>query len=113
MNMQTFNWVPRIEPVGQFSHRTLTAKFGDGYAQTADDGINPGSQSWPLEFFGVSAYIQPIKQFLDQHRGSRAFLWTPPMGQPTAWLIGKGYTLQPHGADLFTLAVTFEEFNRP
>ena len=111
--MQTFIWKPRIEPVGQVSHRTLTAKFGDGFAQTAGDGININLQSWPLEFVGRSALIRPIKNFLDSHEGHRAFTWTPPLGAATTWMAPKGYTLKPHGADVYTLAVTFDEAPRP
>ena len=48
--MQIFTWYPCTEPQGRIDHRTLSAKFGDGYAQIAADGIHSTTQSWPLCF---------------------------------------------------------------
>ena len=111
--MQVFTWDPRIDLVGQTSFRVLTAQFGDGYAQRAGDGIHAKGQSWPLEFAGEAFEIRPIRAFLDAHEGFRAVLWTPPMGEQSSFVAPEGYTLKAHGADFFTLSVTFKEAARP
>ncbi|MDR0259096.1 MAG: phage tail protein, partial [Comamonas sp.] len=90
---ETFTWCPRIEPQGTVSHRVLSAKFGDGYEQTAADGINTAMQSWPLSFVGRAAVIEPIKSFLDQHGSWQSFLWTPPLGAAGSYRTDNGYQL--------------------
>ena len=40
MAVEIFNWSPRINPQGRTKFRVLSAQFGDGYGQTAADGIN-------------------------------------------------------------------------
>lgn len=107
--MEVFSWQPRVDAMGQVSHRTLFAQFGDGYTQSVGDGININKQSWPLEFVGRGDYIRPIRAFLDRHGGYKAFEWTPPLGGVTTCRAPKGYSLKGHGADVWTLGVTFEE----
>ena len=107
--MEIFNWNPRRNPQGSVSFRTLSAQFGDGYAQVAQDGINSRVESWPLEFFGTQAETAPIKAFLDRHGGWKGFLWTPPLGQQSVFLMDGGYQLVPLGGGWFTLSVTFKQ----
>lgn len=107
--MEIFTWCPRRNPQGGVSFRTLTAQFGDGYAQVAEDGINSRSEKWPLEFFGTEAEILPIKDFLDRHGGCKGFLWTPPLGKQAVFLMDDGYQPVPLGGGWFTLSVTFKQ----
>lgn len=108
----TFTWTPRIEPLGTVTLRVLKAQFGDGYQQTAADGINNESQSWPLQFRGKAAKITPIRDFLRARQGYQSFFWTPPLGvqgfyKCTSW------TLKPMGAGIYELAATFEQVFQP
>lgn len=112
MTTQTFTWVPVVEPTGTATYRVLKAQFGDGYAQTAADGINNKSQTWPLQFRGVLANIAPIRDFLDARSGYQAFLWTPPMGAQGYYKC-TGHTLKPMGAGKYELAATFEQAFQP
>lgn len=73
----TFTWVPDDNPNGDFTHRVLRVKFGDGYEQTVPDGLNTLQQNWPLKFDRSAADITPIKAFLKAHPGT-SFFWTPP-----------------------------------
>jgi phage-related protein len=107
--MEIFTWCPRRNPQGSVSFRTLTAQFGDGFAQVAEDGINSRSEKWPLEFFGTEAEISPIKDFLDRHGGWKGFLWTPPLGKQAVFLMDDGYQPVPLGGGWFTLSVTFKQ----
>ncbi|MEN5163333.1 phage tail protein [Achromobacter sp. NPDC008082] len=112
MATEVFTWSPRINPQGKVKFRTLTASFGDGYSQTAADGINNKVESWPLQFVGTGAHIGAIVAFLDRHAGHRGFEWTPPLGKP-------GYYMAPEyepvalGGDMYSLSVTFQQTFRP
>ncbi len=108
MQKETFNWSPRVNPRGQVRLRTLEAKFGDGYTQTAADGINSKVQSWPLEFVGTEQKIGEIAAFLDRHGGFRSFLWTPPLGGEGRYRATE-YDPVALGAGLFSLSVTFQQ----
>lgn len=112
MTTQTFTWVPVVEPTGTVSYRVLKAQFGDGYAQTAADGINNKSQTWPLQFRGALANIAPIRDFLDALSGYQAFLWTPPLGAQGYYKC-TGHMLKPMGAGKYELAATFEQAFQP
>ena len=108
----TFTWVPLREPVGTVSMRTRKAQFGDGYTQTAADGINNKSQTWPLQFRGTSAKIAAIRDFLDARQGYQSFFWTPPLGAQGYYKCAT-YTLKPLGAGKYELAATFEQAFQP
>ena len=113
MAIETFTYDPLTEPVGTKTFRVLEAKFGDGYAQTAADGINNSMQSWPLTFQGYAKEITPIKQFLDRHQGWKAFRWTPPLETET-FFKAKSYSLSAGvGFNNYILSVTFEESFKP
>ncbi len=81
MALQTFTWSPLNGPQADFSYNTRTTQYGDGYAQTVDDGINPESQSWPLTFTATTVEILPIVKFLRAHGQSKTFKWTNPLGE--------------------------------
>ena len=108
MQKETFVWSPRVNPRGRTKLRTLTASFGDGYAQRAGDGINNKVQSWPLEFVGAASAVSPIIEFLDRHGGFRSFLWTPPLGVAGRYRAGE-YETVALGAAMYSLSVTFEQ----
>lgn len=110
---EIFNWRPRIGPQGAVSHRILSARFGDGYEQTAGDGINTAQQSWPLSFGGSGADIAPIRAFLDRHGGWKSFLWTPPTGQQGSYRTDGGYQMSVLGGDTYELSVTLKEVAKP
>lgn len=112
MEKETFTWSPRVNPRGQVTLRTLEAKFGDGYTQTAADGINNKTQSWPLEFVGNEAYIAAIAAFLDRHGGYRAFLWTPPLGVEGRYRATE-YDPVALGGGMYSLSVTFQQHFGP
>ena len=82
-------------------------QFGDGYEQEAADGIHTVTQSWPLQFVGNEVYVRPILDFVRRHAGGKSFLWTPPLGE--AGRKARSLSVQPMGADMYTIAVTLEE----
>lgn len=75
MATETFTWKPNNDPAATIAFRTKSAKFGDGYEQRAQDGINNRSQSWPLTFTGQKTRIKEIMAFLDRHAGATPFFF--------------------------------------
>jgi len=112
MATETFTWTPDKEPTGTTTFRVKSAKFGDGYEQTAEDGINNKSESWPLTFTGPKSRIAEIKVFLNRHKGSKAFSWTEPFGE-TLLFKCKEYQSRNMGGNAYTLAATFEQAFHP
>jgi len=108
----TFTWPPRVEPSGTATYSTLKAKFGDGYEQHSADGINNKSQSWPVSFVGVAAYITPIRDFLDARAGYQSFYWTPPLGVQGTYKAGT-HSLKALGNGKYELMTTFEQSFQP
>jgi phage-related protein len=108
MTTEIFTWSPKVDATGTVKFRVLSAQFGDGYKQTAADGINNRSASWPLSFTDSVANIAPIKDFLDRQGGYKSFAWTPPLGTQ-GWYKAGEYQYTSHGAGNCTLSVTFEQ----
>jgi phage-related protein len=108
----TFTWKHDAKPSGTKTFRVLKAQFGDGYEQTAADGINNASQSWPLSFTGRAARITPIRDFLDACAGSQSFLWTPPLGAQGYYKCPT-YELKQVGTDVWQIAATFNQSFQP
>lgn len=108
-DVEVFAWSPRVNASGKVAQATLSAQFGDGYRQVAEDGINTESQTWPLTFKGRESLIRPIVAFLRRHKGARPFQWTPPLGEPGLY-IANGYEPTAIGGGLYSVSVTFEQF---
>lgn len=76
----TFTWAPTVaQYAGTATQRVRKAQFGDGYEQSAADGLNSTVLSYTLQFVGDSIKISAILAFLDAHAGATAFYWTPPL----------------------------------
>lgn len=106
--METFTWCPRVGAQGTTRHRTRSAQFGDGYAQVSGDPINAKVQSWPLTFTQPESIAAEIRDFLDRHRGYKAFFWTPPLGELSLWRVTE-YNIQAVGAGMYNISATFEQ----
>lgn len=73
------NIPPDTKSKRQRSARILVADFGDGYAQTALDGINTTVEDWDLSFDNYSIIdVKTITDFLDAQNSYKSFYWTPP-----------------------------------
>jgi len=108
----TFTWKHDAKPTGTKTFRVLKAQFGDGYEQTAADGINNASQSWPLTFTGRSARIAQIEAFLDARAGAQSFLWTSPR-MVQGYYKCPSYESRHLGSDVWQLSATFNETFQP
>ncbi len=78
--MDTFNpgYAPDINTETQFDARVISNKFGDGYRQTAPDGLNTTASTVPLTWQSVPiATAQAMHDFLMAHVG-QPFYYTLP-----------------------------------
>jgi phage-related protein len=112
MPIPTFTWIPDGTPTGTNTFRVLTAQFNDGYKQTAGDGLNNKSASWPLTFSGTKERIAAIKGFFDALGGSRPFYWAAPFDGQIAVRVDS-YTVAPKGGTVYVLSATFEQAFKP
>lgn len=112
MAIDTFTWCPRINAEAETTLRVRKAQFGDGYTQVAGDGLNAKSQEWTLSFTGNESYISAIKNFLDSHGGTKAFLWTPPL-EPIGLFRCETYKQTALGNGKHNLDVTFLQAFKP
>lgn len=112
MATERFVWPIDKGAEGEITHRVRTKQFGDGYAQSVGDGINNKSQSWPVTFTGQKGRIREIIAFIDRHKGAKAFLWTPPLGDLGLYKCN-GYKLAHRGGQMYAITTTFEQAFHP
>lgn len=111
MALETFTWSPRLGASGTEDERVRSAQFGDGFAQVVGDGINAVTHRWPLTFTGSEDYVREIRDFLRRHGKTKAFLWTPPLGELGLYMRSE-MVLTGNGR-VYSLAVTFETAYHP
>lgn len=75
--METFTFQPNWGMELSRKPEVTQIKFGDGYEQVAPKGINHNLRSYSLSFSGAESKIRQIDNFLNQHGGYKAFIWTP------------------------------------
>ena len=112
MPLQQFTWRPDKEATGTSQFAVNTVQFGDGYSQSAEDGLNNETASWPLTFTKKRAEAEAIKAFLKQHKGAKAFAWQPPL-EPMQLFTAGEYTVTPLTSSMYRITVTFEQVYRP
>lgn len=112
MAIETFTWSPRPNASSDTKLRNRKAQFGDGYIQVAGDGLNTKSQEWSLEFVGNSTYIGAIKDFIERHGGTKAFIWTPPLESKGLYRC-ESYKPTAIGGGNYSLSATFTQAFAP
>lgn len=80
---EVFNFKVQASPTGTASFSTIDAQFGDGYSQSAADGINNKGQSWSVRLRGLDSpgcvqteNMLAVEAFLDARGGWQSFEWT-------------------------------------
>ncbi|TWC27718.1 MULTISPECIES: phage tail protein [unclassified Pseudomonas] len=112
MAIERFTWQTEKGATGDIKQRVRTKGFGDGYSQSVSDGINNEQQSWPVTHTGSSDRIKEIITFLRRHKGAKAFLWTPPLGELGLYKCN-GFQPSHKGGSVYTLTATFEQTFHP
>ncbi|MHC8321127.1 phage tail protein [Pseudomonas sp. GB2N2] len=113
MAIERFTWSTEKGATGDIKQRIRSKGFGDGYSQSVSDGINNKVQSWPVSYTGTAARIKEIIVFLDRHKGAKAFLWTPPLGELGLYKCPNGYQPSHKGGAVYVLTATFEQTFHP
>ena len=68
MATDTFTWCVRTGANEQISKSVYQAKFGDGYEQVAENGINSDQETWPLTCSGNLEDMRPVGRQTPQVR---------------------------------------------
>lgn len=77
--MATFpDYKPRVGASKSSAPKARTAKFGDGYEQRVQFGLNQNPKEWTLEWNVTEEVSDEIEAFLDARGGTESFDWTPP-----------------------------------
>lgn len=89
--------------------RVNTAKFGDGYSQRSEDGLNSSEETFQAQWQSLrSSDADTMEAFFRAHK-STPFLWTVPLESvQRKWVAAKwsrGYV----GGDTVSLSATFTE----
>ena len=94
--------------------RIREVKFGDGYSQRAQDGINYMNESWSLTFSNRSfTDIFNMESFLDTKGGTTAFTFQAP-GEAEVKVICRNWDVSTihhtgtNSSSIGTLTATFE-----
>lgn len=75
--MKEFTWQPDWKMKRKKKPNVNVIKFGDGYEQRQQNGINNNLRTYDVTFTGAEQRVSEIERFLSEHRGVHAFLWTP------------------------------------
>ncbi|EAA7762230.1 phage tail protein, partial [Salmonella enterica] len=78
--MKTFHW--KVDPdMGVDSEpQVAVVKFGDGYEQRRVTGLNSNLKKYSVTIRTKRQDAGYLEDFLSEHNGVKAFLWTPPYG---------------------------------
>lgn len=107
--MSAFIWVASYGANKNISPAVLTASFGEGYEQSAPDGINSIRRVWTVPFNNrPQSEIDAIEAFLISCAGSVPFDWTDPDGFTGRWKCPK-WSRSPVAGTLGTLTATFNQ----
>lgn len=109
----TFKWNVERDLDIQIEFRVIETQFGDGYVQTAADGINTKNEQYSMRVNAYEAQAKQIMNFFNELEGYRSFFWTPPLGEIGLYRC-KDPKPTPQGGGLYTITGTFiKSFSSP
>jgi len=107
--MTTFTYIPSYGAMQKKQPKVLSMKFGDGYEQRAQFGINQNPRIWNLSFNGrTEIEANAIDSFLTTQAGVTFFNWTPPTGSASKWIC-RDWDLSLVEIDCYNISASFEE----
>lgn len=107
--MTTFTYIPSYSALLKQEPKVVSVKFGDGYEQRVQFGINQNPRKWDLAFNGKTAsQATAIDNFLKAANGVSYFDWTPPIGSAGKFIC-RGWNISLEDADIYSITATFEE----
>lgn len=92
--------------------RTLTAQFGDGYSESAPNGINYKIDMWNLSFEALDqTQYNTVTTFFDTQGSFSTFTWTA-FGDSAAktWrMTPEGYSVSYKSGNIYNLSLNIEQ----
>ena len=77
--MATFpDYKPRVGASKNSAPKVRSTRFGDGYEQRVQFGLNQDPKEWTLEWNVTEEVSDEIETFLEARTGTESFDWTPP-----------------------------------
>lgn len=102
-----FAWLPDEGSEESIQPTINVAKFGDGYEQRAQVGINSEVQSWTMTFTGNMDVVIFIRNFLRKMGAVNAFYWTSPINEGGMYVC-RSFPMKKIGTSILQLSVKFE-----
>jgi len=107
--MTTFTYIPSYGATQKKKPTVNAIKFGDGYEQRAQFGINQNPRVWNLAFNGrTETEADAIDAFLEATKGVAYFDWTPPTGSAGRWIC-RDWDRSIVDIDCHNISASFEE----
>jgi phage-related protein len=103
-----FTWFPDADLQLEIEPRVVSAKFGDGYEQRTQVGLNPIMEQWQVLFTGLPVEINAIDAFLREQGGVKSFTWKTPNEVEGRFLCRKWTIKRTRGVKL-ALSGVFEQ----
>lgn len=109
MAIDTFTWAVRLNGSEKLAASTIQAKFGDGYSQVAENGINSVAETWDLNVNGDLSKMAEVRAFLKGHVAP-SFWWVNPWGEKKLYRV-KSDSINPKfiNGDWVEISFTFEQ----
>lgn len=106
--MQTFWWKVQNNSQTSATPKTKVIKFGDGYEQRTQNGINNNLKNYSVTLVGIREDLIWALKFLEDHGAIKAFLWKEPSTYKNIKVVCRSWTSTPNG-NAMTITATFEE----
>lgn len=111
--MSTFSYAADYGAAGKRTPRVRSSKFGDGYEQRQEDGINSMQEIWDLQFMNREAEVgNAIDAFLTALKGVAPFTWTTPSGVSGSFIC-KDWTYSLDRGNNVSITARFEQVFDP
>lgn len=107
MATETFSWRVQAQASDTRTYSTRDISFGDGYVQSAGEGLNGVTESFSVTWKGNLADCQDIMDFFDRQAGYKSFYWTDERGNLGLFRC-KDAAPQGLGGNVFQITGTFE-----
>lgn len=106
--MKTFHW--KVDPdMGVDSEPQVSVvRFGDGYEQRRVTGLNSNLKKYSVTIRTKRQDAGYLEDFLSEHGGVKAFLWTPPYGYRQIKVVCRKWSVKV-GLLKETFTATFEQ----
>ena len=112
--MATFSYTPDFGAAKKSQPTVRVAKFGDGYEQRIQFGINQNPKTWDLRWTAASnTTADAIETFLDARAGVESFDWTPIDESTSYKFVCRQWQREHQYADINTITATFEQVFEP